>query len=134
MYFGILTNEILPGSTVLGFSRSGNYIEKEFLHKKSESYTILEVEFDDIQEIIEKHAKDLYSQTESIFNQLKRIGLNQILFVMKILKHAEKFERITTATDVFLIILRGNLAFHNQNSDTGFAHLCRGLAAGARGA
>ena len=34
MYFGILTNKILPGATVLGFSRSGNYINKEFLHNK----------------------------------------------------------------------------------------------------
>ena len=126
MYFGILTKKILSGSTVLGFSRSGNYIEKEFLDKKSESYTIPEVEFDDIKEIIKNHAKDLYSQMESIFNQLKQIGLNQIFFVMKILKHAEDYERITTATDVFLIILRGNLAFHNQKSNTGFTQMLKG--------
>ena len=58
MYFGILTNKILPGATVLGFSRSGSFIENEFLNKKSEAYTLLDVELGDIQGIIKKHAKD----------------------------------------------------------------------------
>ena len=80
MYFGILTNKILPGATVLGFSRSGNFIEKEFLNIKSEAYTLLDSELKDIKGMIENHAKDP-DQIKLIFNQLKQIGLNQILFV-----------------------------------------------------
>lgn len=125
MYFGIITNKILPGSTVLGFSRSGNFIEKEFLNTNSEAYNLLDVELEDIQEIIEIHAKDP-NQMKLIFSQLKQIGLNQILFVMNILKHQEDyFQKITTATDLFLIILRGNLAFHDQKNHSGFAQLLK---------
>ena len=43
MYFGILTDKILPGATALGFSRSGNYFNKEFLQNKSETYTLVDV-------------------------------------------------------------------------------------------
>ena len=126
MYFGILTNKILPAATVLGFSRSGNYIHKEFLHNKSETYTLVDVVVENIQETIKNHAKDP-KQMASIFKQIKQIGLNQIFFVMKILKHQEEnFENITTATDLFLTILRGNLAFHNQKSDTGFSQILKG--------
>ena len=46
---------------------------------------------------------------------------------MNILKHQEDyFQKITTATDLFLIILRGNLAFHNQKNHSGFAQLLKG--------
>ena len=31
MIFGILTSKILVGTTVIGFSRSGNYMNKEYL-------------------------------------------------------------------------------------------------------
>ena len=126
MYFGILTKKILPGATVLGFSRTGNFINKEFLQNKSETYTLVDVVVEDIQETIKNHAKDP-KQMESIFKQIKQIGLNQIFFVMKILEHQEEnFEFITTAADLFLTILRGNLAFHNQKSDTGFLPLLKG--------
>ena len=125
MYFGILTNRILPGTTVLGFSRSGKFIEKEFLNIKFEAYTLLDVELEDIQGINENHAKDP-NQMKLIFSQLKQIGLNQILFLMKILKHQEDyFQKITTATDLFLIVLRDNLAFHDQKNHTGFAQLLK---------
>ena len=60
----------------------------------------------------------------SIFQQIKRIGLNQILFMMKIMEHQdEDLGKIETATDLFLIILRGNLAFQSQKSDTTFSKL-----------
>ena len=125
MYFGILTNKILQGATVLGFSRSGNFINKEFLDNNSETYTLVDVVLEDIQETIKNHAKDP-KQIESIFKQIKLIGLNQIFFVMKIVEHQqENFENITTATDLLLTILRGNLAFHNQKSDTGFSQILK---------
>ena len=126
MYFGILTNTILPEATVLGFSRSGDFINKQFLDRKSEVYTLVDVDMEDIQETIQNHAKEP-DKVKSIFNQIKQIGLNQILFVMKILEHQELyFEKITSATDIFLIILHGNLAFHNKRSDTGFSEMLKG--------
>ena len=42
MYFGILNNKILPGATVLGFSRSGNYINKKLLCRRSEVYNLVD--------------------------------------------------------------------------------------------
>ena len=47
MYFGILTNKILPGATVLGFSRSGDYFNQEFLNQKSEAFALLDVDFEE---------------------------------------------------------------------------------------
>ena len=123
MYFGILSKRILPGATVLGFSRSGN---KEFFDNKSEVYTLVDVDIEDIQETIQNRAKDP-EQIKSIFKKIKHIGLNQILFVMKILEHQkDDFENITTSTGLFLTILRGNLAFHNQQDDTGFSQMLKG--------
>ena len=123
MIFGILTNSILVGATVLGFSRTGNYMNKDFFGKKREVYTINDVEVQDIEEIIQNHANDPV-QMKSIFKQIEQIGLNQILFVMKIMEHQDKdLGKIETATDLFLIILRGNLAFQSQESDTTFSKL-----------
>ena len=125
IYFGILTNKILPGSTVLGFSRSGNHINKQFLSRRSETYTLVDVGLEDIKETIQNVAKDP-DQMTSIYNQIKRIGLNQILFVMKILEYQSKdLEKITTASDLFLTILQGNLAFHNQEGETGFLDMLK---------
>ena len=124
MIFGILTNRILVGATVLGFSRTGNYMNKELFGKQLEVYSITNVEIQDIEEIIQNHANNP-EQMKSIFQQLQQIGLNQVIFVMKILEHqGEDFGKIETATDLFLIILRGNLAFQNiSNYDTTFSKL-----------
>ena len=43
MIVGLLTKHILPGATVLGFSRSGDFINREFLNDKSEVYYIEEL-------------------------------------------------------------------------------------------
>ena len=83
MIYGILTNSIIVGATVLGFSRTGNYMNKELFGKKLEVYSITDVEVQDIEEIIQNHANDPV-QMKSIFQNIKRIGLNQILFAMKI--------------------------------------------------
>ena len=125
MYFGILTNKILPKATVLGFSRDGNYIQKEFLLKKSEVFNLIDVHIEDFQEKIQSLAKDP-KQIKSIFKKIKQIGLNQILFAMNILEHQEEdFDNITSATDLFLIILRGNLIFQNPKSHAGFLQLLK---------
>ena len=111
---------------MLGFSRSGKFINKEFLNAKCEMYTLDDVDTKNIQETIQNHAKDP-EKIKSIFQKIKQIGLNQILFVMQILEHQEKdFENITTASDLFLTILQGNLAFHYQKGDTGFSKLLKG--------
>ena len=126
MYFGILTNKILPGVTVLGFSRSGNYTSKRFLDRQSEAYTLVDVDIKDFQETIEKHAEDS-EKMKKMFNQLKQIGMNQIFFVMKIFEHKEiDLKTITTASDLFLIMLHRNLAFHEKQNDTGFAEMLEG--------
>ena len=60
------------------------------------------------------------------FRFLLNPSLNHILFLMKILKHQQDyFQKITTATDLFLIVLRDNLAFHDQKNHTGFAQLLK---------
>ena len=125
LIYGILTNKILVGATVIGFSRSGDYISKEYLDKKSKVFLILDVVFNDIKEMIQNHAKNP-GQMKSMFQQITQLGLNQILFVMKILEYqSEDFEKIATATDLFLIILQGNLAFQNQKMDTTFSKLLK---------
>ena len=124
LIYGMLTNRILLGATVLGFSRTGNYMNKELFGKKLEVYSITDVDVQDIEEIIQNHTKDPL-QMKTIFQKIKQIGLNQVIFVMKILENqGEDFGKIEAATDLFLIILRGNLAFQNiLNNDTTFSKL-----------
>ena len=74
MIYGILTNKILVGATVIGFSRTANYMNQEFFDEKSEVFSVLNVDFDDIKEIIQDLGQ--FSST------IQHIGLNQILFVM----------------------------------------------------
>ena len=88
MYLGILNNKILPGATCLGFSRDGNYFKKEFLYKKTMVYNLMDVDTDDFQNKIQTRVKDP-EQIKSIFQKIKHIGLNQILFVMKLMEHQE---------------------------------------------
>ena len=126
MIFGILTNKILPEATVLGFSRSGDFINKDILDKKSEVFSLLDLTDEDIEELIQNHVKDP-ERRESVLHQLQKFDWNQILFVMQMLKQQEnQLGEITTATDLFLSILHGNLAFQNQKSDTGFMKLLKG--------
>ena len=94
--------------------------------------SLVDVGIRDIQEMVQKHAKDP-EKMKSIFNKVEQIGLNQILFVIKILKtkkiqkHQEDdLENIAKATDLFLFILKCNLAFHNHQGDTGFSQILKG--------
>ena len=125
LIFGILISKILVGATVIGFSRSGDYINKEYLDNDSKVYSIVDVTINDVEMMIQSQAKDLF-QMKSVLKQIKQVGLNQILFVMKILEHqGNDFGKISTATDLFLIILRGNLAFQSQKRDTTFSKLLK---------
>ena len=125
MIFGILTKKILPGATVLGFSRSGDFINKDILDKKSEVFSLLDLTDEDIEELIRKHTRNP-QRRKTILKQIKWIDRNQILFLMQMLKLQEnQFGEITSATDLFLSILRGNLAFQNEKSDTSFFKLLK---------
>ena len=125
LIFGILTNKILPRATVLGFSRSGDFDNKEFLDNESQVYSILDLEEKDIQELVQKNIRD--SELRKPFlQQIKKFNHNQILFVMQMLKLKEnQLGDIRTAADLFLSILWGNLAFQKQKSDTAFLKLLK---------
>ena len=123
MILGILTKKILPEATVLGFSRSGDFINNDVLDKRSKVYSLLDLTKKDIQELIENHIK-IPMQREVILRQMKNFHMNQILFLMQMLKLQENhIGDITSATDLFLSILRANLSFQNQKSETGFMKL-----------
>ena len=125
MIFGILTSKILVGATVVGFSRSGNYMNKEYLDNDSNVYSIIDVTIEDVKMMIQNQAKDPLKM-QSILKQIEQIGLNQILFVMKIFQHQrDNLGKIETATDLFLIILQGNLAFQSQKRDATFSKLLK---------
>ena len=120
MIYGILTNKILVGATVLGFSRSGHYMNKEFLENDSKVYSIVDVVMDDVKMMIQEDP----NQTTSILKQIKQVGLNHILFLMEIFEYQSNvLGEIKTATDLFLIILQGDLAFQSNKSDTTFSKL-----------
>ena len=111
---------------MLGFYRSGDFINKDILDKKSEVFSLLDLSDEDIEELIQNHVKDP-ERRESVLHQLQKFDWNQILFVMQMLKQQEnQLGDITTATDLFLSILHGNLAFQDQKSDTGFMKLLKG--------
>ena len=58
--------------------------------------------------------------------QIKQVGLNHILFLMEIFEYQSNvLGEIKTATDLFLIILQGNLAFQSQKRDATFSKLLK---------
>ena len=54
MIVGLLTKQILPGATVLGFSRSGDFINRELLEGRSEVYSIKKLSWEDVETFIKK--------------------------------------------------------------------------------
>ena len=52
MIVGILTKYILPYSTVLGFTRSGDFLNRDLLWGKTEVFTIIDLNFFDIVDLI----------------------------------------------------------------------------------
>ena len=49
---GILTKQILPHSTVLGFSRSGDFLNRDLLKEKAEVFTIKDLDSGDVETLI----------------------------------------------------------------------------------
>ena len=129
MIVGLLTKQILPGATVLGFSRSGSFVNREFLNDKSEVYSIEELSWEDVKNFIQKTTEN-EELREEILQQLKKIAKDlryDILFLKQIVKIAHEGKaplgEITTATDLFLTIMRSNLEFQSSESDSGFTRL-----------
>ena len=58
MIVGLLTKQILPDATVLGFSRSGSFFNREFLKGKSQIYDFKNLTWSDIETFIEKTTKN----------------------------------------------------------------------------
>ena len=54
MIVGLLTKQILPDATVLGFSRSGSFFNREFLKGKSELYAFEALSWKDVKTFIEE--------------------------------------------------------------------------------
>ena len=88
MILGLLTKHILPDATVLGFSRSGSFINREFLNGKSEVYSIEELYWEDVATFVEKTTeseelrKKILQQLREISRELK----HDILFLHKLSK------------------------------------------------
>ena len=60
---GILTKQILPDSTVLGFSRSGDFLIRDLLKEKAEVFTIKDIDSDDVETI---HRNISYGKDETL--------------------------------------------------------------------
>ena len=54
MIVGLLTKQILPDATVLGFSRSASFVNDKFLNGKSKVYCIDNLTWEDVQTFISK--------------------------------------------------------------------------------
>ena len=129
LILGIISRKILPDATVLGFSRSGSFINREFHNGKSEVYTIEELSWEDVETFIQ-NTTETEELKEKILQQFEQIdeGLrHDILFLKQIVKIAHQGKsqlgEITTATDLFLTIIRGNLDYQNSKTDSGFTGL-----------
>ena len=87
MIAGLLTKQILPDATVLGFSRSASSINKKFLKGKSEVYSIEELSWEDVETFIEKTTENEVLRKQ-ILQQLRKIARDlhyDILFLKQIL-------------------------------------------------
>ena len=129
MIVGLLTKQILPDASVLGFSRSGSLFNREFLKGQSQVYDFKSLSWSDIETFIEKTTKNeelkkqILKQFEEIHEDLK----HDILFLKQIVKIAHDGKtplgEITTASDLFLTIIRSNLDYQNSEIDSGFTGL-----------
>ena len=99
MIVGILTKQILPHSTVLGFTRSGDFLNRDLLKGKTEVFTIKDIDSDDVETLINM-AIDSQEQREAVLKQIKSIDKAlqvQILFIKEIdcyLNHITKWNGI----------------------------------------
>ena len=126
---GILTKQILPNSTVLGFSRSGDFLNRDLLKGKAEVFTITDLDSEDVKNLINM-ALDSQEQREAVLKQIEKIDedlKSQILFVKEILKLSLggkiQFQGITSASELFLSIILGNLQYQDPDGMTGYSEL-----------
>ena len=129
MIVGLLTKNILPDATVLGFSRSASFVNDEFLNGKSQVYSIEKLSVEDVQTFIVKTTETEELRIE-ILQQLGKIASSlqhDILFLKQIVKIAmrgnSQLEEITTASDLFLPIILGNLSHQDPNRKSGYSEL-----------
>ena len=128
MIVGLLTKQILPDATVLGFSRSASFVNDNFLNGKSQVYSIENLTFEDVQTFISK-TTETEEQREKILQQVEKIASSlkhDILFLKQIVRIAiegKSLEEITTASDLFLTIILGNLSHQDPNRKSGYSEL-----------
>ena len=125
---GILAKHILHKATVLGFSRSGDYIKREFLDNRCEVYSIRRLLSDDIRSMIGQ-AVENEELRKSILEQMSKITWNfknQIFFLKLIVKLSlsqrlnNQLSRLSSPSDLFLLIILGNLHYQNSSMETAF--------------
>ena len=92
MIFGLLTKHILPNATVVGFSRTGDFINREYLNSSCEIYNFKELSWEDVTTFIEKTTES-EELREQIRQQLEEIDEDlgyEMLFLKEIVKIAQK--------------------------------------------
>ena len=126
---GILTKQILPHSTVLGFTRSGDFLNIDLLKGKAEVFTIKDLNSEDVETLINM-AIDSQEQREAVLKHIRSIDddlKTQILFVKEILKLSLRgkiqLQGITSASELFLSIILGNLQYQDPHGITGYSEL-----------
>ena len=130
MIVGLLTKQILPDATVLGFSRSASFVNEEFLNGKSEVYSIEQPTKEDADNFIEKTTEN-EELREKVLQQFEKIdeSLRQdILFLKQIVKISLRgtniqLGEIATASDLFITIILGNLRHQDPNTRSGYSEL-----------
>ena len=129
MIAGLLTKQILPHSTVLAFSRHGEFIKYGLLKGKAEVFTFKELDSEDVQYLINM-ATDRLEQRQLVLGQIRKIAedlQNQILFVKEILKLSLRgkmqLDGIRSASELFLSIILGNLQYQDLSGVSGYSEL-----------
>ena len=129
MIAGLLTKQILPHSTVLAFSRHGEFIKYGLLKGEAEVFTFKELDSEDVQYLINM-AIDRLEQRQLVLGQIRKIAedlQNQILFVKEILKLSLRgkmqLDGIRSASELFLSIILGNLQYQDLSGVSGYSEL-----------
>ena len=129
MIAGLLTKQILPHSTVLAFSRHGEFIKYGLLKGEAEVFTFKELDSEDVQYLINM-ATDRLEQRQLVLGQIEKIAedlQNQILFVKEILKLSLRgkmqLDGIRSASELFISIILGNLQYQDLSGVSGYSEL-----------
>ena len=126
---GILTKQILPLATVLGFTRSGDFLNIDLLKGKTEVFTIKDLDSRDVKNLINM-ALGSHEQREAVIKQIESVDKDlktQILIVKEILKPSLRgkiqLQGITSVSELFLSIILGNLQYQDPDGKSGFTEL-----------